>query len=130
MASSIDFSFSYDYLKSLNLTTGEELVNRPAHTVKFSLGGFYEKLGIGGTFWGTYQSRKLWVPRSNTGGNEGNRSMRASRTTLSVNFFKRMGGLEAYVRLDNLLDEVNMDYGYWPGLSVYAGVKYDWSFSD
>jgi outer membrane receptor for ferrienterochelin and colicins len=126
----VDFSFSYDYLKSLNLTTGEELVNRPSHTVKFSLGGFYEKLGIGGTFWGTYQSRKLWVPRSNTGGNEGDPEYAPSRTTLNINLFKRIGGLETYVRVENLLDQVNMEYGYWPGLSVYAGVKYDWSFSN
>ena len=126
MTSSLDLSFSYDYLKSLNLSTGEELVNRPAHTLKFYLTGFYDKWGVGSTFWGTYQSRKLFVPRTNTGGNEGAPVYAPSRTTLNLNFFKRFGGFETYVRLENLLDEVNIDFGYWPGLSVYAGFKYDW----
>ena len=130
LSRNVDFSFSYDYLKSLNLTTGEALVNRPAHTVKFSLGGFYDKWGIGGTFWGTYQSRKLWVPRSNTGGNDGAPVQAPSRATLNLSAFKRMGGLETYVRVENLLDEVNMDYGYWPGISLFAGIKYDWSLSN
>jgi outer membrane receptor for ferrienterochelin and colicins len=130
LSHNVDVSFSYDYLKSLNLSTGEELVNRPSHTVKFSLGGFYERWGIGSTFWGTYQSRKLWVPRSNTGGNEGDPEYAPSRTTLNVNLFKRMGGLETYVRVENLLDQVNMAYGYWPGISLFAGVKYDWSLSN
>jgi outer membrane receptor for ferrienterochelin and colicins len=130
LSAKADFSFSYDYLKSLNLSTGEELINRPAHTFKFYLTGFYEKLGLGGTFWGTYQSRKLWVPRSNTGGNEGAAEYAPSRTTLNLNFFKRFGtGFETYVRLENLLDEVNLEYGYWPGFSVFAGVKYDWGNS-
>jgi outer membrane receptor for ferrienterochelin and colicins len=126
LSTSVDFSFSYDYLKSLNLSTGEELVNRPSHTVKFFLAGFYERLGVGSTFWGTHQSRKLFVPRSNTGGNEGDPVYAPSRTTLNLNFFKRFGDLETYVRLENLLDEVDINYGYWPGLSVFAGVKYDW----
>jgi outer membrane receptor for ferrienterochelin and colicins len=126
LSTSVDFSFSYDYLKSLNLSTGEELVNRPSHTVKFFLAGFYERLGVGSTFWGTHQSRKLFVPRSNTGGNEGDPVYAPSRTTLNLNFFKRFGDLETYVRLENLLDEVDINYGYWPGLSVFAGIKYDW----
>jgi len=125
LASSADFSFSYDYLKSLNLGTGEELINRPAHTLKFYLTGFNSKLGLGGTFWGTYQSRKLFVPRSNTGGNEGDPEYAPSRTTLNLNLFKRFGTeIETYVRLEHLLDEVNIDYGYWPGVTVSAGVKY------
>ncbi|MEW5795884.1 MAG: TonB-dependent receptor [Candidatus Zixiibacteriota bacterium] len=130
LSSNVDFSFSYDYLKSLNLGTGEELVNRPAHTAKLFLTGFCDKWGIGGTFWGTYQSRKLWVPRSNTGGNEGEPGYAPSRTTLNLNFFKRMGGLETYVRLENLLDQVDVNYGYWPGFTVFAGMKYDWKLSN
>jgi outer membrane receptor for ferrienterochelin and colicins len=131
LSQNIDFSFSYDYLKSLNLTTGDPLTNRPSHTFKFYLSGYYDKLGIGGTFWGTYNSRKLFVPRTNTGGNEGApEDWAKARATLNVNVFKRMGNLEAYVRVENLLDQVNMLYGYWPGISVYTGFKYDWSLSN
>ncbi len=131
LSQNVDISFSYDYLKSLNLSTGQPLTNRPSHTLKFSLSGFYDKLGIGGTFWGTYQSRKLFVPRTNTGGNEGTPDEWArARATLNLNVFKKIGGLEAYVRLENLLDQVNLRYGYWPGRSLYAGIKYDWSVSN
>jgi outer membrane receptor for ferrienterochelin and colicins len=126
LSSNVDFSFSYDYLKSLNLATGERLVNRPDHTIKFYLTGFYDKWGLGGSFWGTYQSNKLFVPRTNTGGNEGAPQEAPSRTTLSLNLFKRLsGGVEGYVRLENLLDQVELDYGYWPGRTVFAGIKYE-----
>jgi len=126
VSSTVDFSFSYDYLHSLNLGTGEELLNRPAHTFKFYVTGFHEKTGLGASFWGTHQSRKLWVPRSNTGGNEGAAEYAPSRTTLNLNLFKRFGrDLEAYVRLENLLDRVEIDYGYWPGFTVFAGMKYN-----
>lgn len=122
----IDFSFSYDYLKSLNLGTGEVLTNRPAHTFKFYLSGFNPGWGLGATFWASHQSRKLWVARSNTGGNEGEPEWAPSRTTLNLNVFKRFGsGLETFVRMENLLDEVNMTYGYWPGFQVYGGLKYN-----
>jgi outer membrane receptor for ferrienterochelin and colicins len=123
---SVDLSFSYDYLHSRNLSTGEELVNRPSHTLKFYLTGFDERSGIGGSVWGTYQSRKLWVPRSNTGGNEGEAEYAPSRTTINLNVFKRFTrDLEAYVRFENLLDQVEPDYGYWPRLSLFAGLKYE-----
>ena len=122
----VDFSFSYDYLKSLNLGTGEELTNRPAHTFKIYLSGFAPRWGMGATFWASHQSRKLWVPRSNTGGNEGEPDWAPSRTTLNLNVFKRFSnGLETFVRMENLLDQVNLDYGYWPGFQVYAGLRFN-----
>ena len=65
LSSAVDFQFSYNYLYSRDLGTGSKLVNRPDHTVKVFLTGFYEKLGVGASFWGDYASRKLWVARSN-----------------------------------------------------------------
>jgi len=122
----VDFSFSYDYLKSLNLGTGEALTNRPSHTFKFYLSGFSARWGMGATVWASHQSRKLWVARSNTGGNEGEPDWAPSRTTLNLNLFKRFdNGLEAFARMENILDEVNMEYGYWPGFQLYAGLKFN-----
>lgn len=124
----IDMSFSYNYLATKNLDTGEELVNQPEHTLKFFITALQKRTGLGMTFWGNVQSKKLWVPRTNTGGNEGDPEYAPSRTTLNVNLFKRFeGGLETFVRFENLLDEINLDYGYWPGFQVFGGIKYDLS---
>lgn len=129
MSEAVDFSLAYNYLYSRNLSRGEKLVNRPDHTLKFSLTGQLGKTGLGATFWGTYQSRKLWVPRSNTGGNEGDPIYAPHWTRLNLNFFKRWpNGFETFFRLENLLDETNMSYGYWPGFQVFVGLKYDINF--
>jgi outer membrane receptor for ferrienterochelin and colicins len=128
LAKALDLSFSYNYLYSRNLSTDEKLINRPDHTVKLSLGGFWERYNVGATVWGTYQSRKLWTARSNTGGNEGDAEYAPHHTVINMNVFKRFGqGMEAFVRLENLLDETDMTYGYWPGFEVFAGFSYDLS---
>lgn len=128
LSSSLDLSFSYNYLFTRNLDTQEKLINRPDHTFKFYFTGLIEKWNVGASFWGDYESRKLWVPRSNTGGNEGGAEYAPHRTTLNVNMFKRFdNGLEAFVRLENLLDETNIEYGYWPGFQFFAGMKFNFS---
>ncbi|NOY89554.1 MAG: TonB-dependent receptor [FCB group bacterium] len=125
----MDLSVSYDYLYSCNLETHERLINRPDHTLKFFLTGYLDRWGVGGTFWGDYQSDKLWVPRSNTGGNEGAPEYAPHRTRFNLNLFKRFeNGLETFVRLENLLNETNITYGYWPGFEVYAGIKYGFTY--
>lgn len=143
ISKAIDFSFSYTYLHNVILDTdsimvgpggdttrtetGNKLVNRPDHTLKVYLTAIHERSGFGVTVWGDHHSRKLFVPRSNTGGNEGAFDNYApSRTTLNLNVFKRFGrGIEVFARAENLLDDTNVKYGYWPGLSLFAGVKYD-----
>jgi len=125
----VDLSFSYDYLYTRNLETHERLINRPEHTLKFFLTGYLDRWGVGGTFWGDYQSDKLWVPRSNTGGNEGAPEYAPHRTRINLNLFKRFeNGLETFVRLENLLDETNIKYGYWPGFEAYVGIKYGFTY--
>ena len=122
----VDFSFSYNYLYSRNLSTDEKLTNRPDHTLKASLGGYFQDLKLGATIWGTYQSRKLWTARSNTGENEGEPDYAPHRTVLNLNIYKRFWqGMEAFVRFENLLDETDLEYGYWPGFEVFAGFTYD-----
>ncbi|MBU0984959.1 MAG: TonB-dependent receptor [candidate division Zixibacteria bacterium] len=153
LSKNVDFSFSYNYLYNLILDTdawilgpttladgtvipdgdsalvetGQKLTNRPAHTFDFYLSAFSDRLGMGASFWSTHQSRKLFRPRSNTGGQENTAEQWASsRTTLNLNVFKHLGrGTQAYVRLENLLDQVEPEFGYWPGLTVYAGAKYE-----
>jgi outer membrane receptor for ferrienterochelin and colicins len=143
LSNAIDLSFSYTYLHNVVLNTdslevgpagdtsrfetGNKLINRPDHTIKFYLTGYHERTGLGASFWGDYHSRKLFVARSNIGGNEGAFDDYApSRTTLNLNLFKRWSGsLETFLRLENLLDQTDVAYGYWPGFQVFAGLKYD-----
>ena len=125
LRSNLDFSFSYNYLFSENLMTQEQLVNRPEHTFKFFITGLIEKYNFGGSFYGDYHSKKLWVARDNTGGNNGPPEYAPDRTTLNINIFKRIDNAEINFRCENILDEVNMTYGYWPGISFFIGMKYN-----
>ena len=128
--SAFDFSFSYDYLYTRNLETHESLLNNPDHTGKFFLTGIVKRWNMGATLWGYYQSRKLWVPISNTGGNEGAPGWAPARTQVNINLFKRFeNGLEASLRLQNLLNTTNVTYGYWPGFEIFAGLKYDFGLN-
>ncbi|MEW6411175.1 MAG: TonB-dependent receptor [Candidatus Zixiibacteriota bacterium] len=128
LSKSFDLSFSYNYLYTRNLETHEKLINRPDHTFKFYFTGMIDRWNAGASFWGDYQSRKLWVPRSNTGGNEGDAEYAPHRTRLNLNLFKRFdNGLETFLTFQNLLDETNIDYGYWPGFEVFAGIKFNLS---
>jgi len=132
LSETADLSFSYNYLHTRDLVNQRELVNRPKHTGKFSLSYFNNPTGLGATFWGDYHSRKLWVPRSNTGGNEGAPDEYApERTRLNLNLYRRFDqGLELFLRLENLLDETRYRYGYWPGFSVFGGFKFDWQLKN
>lgn len=128
LSDAIDFSFSYDYLHTRDLEKARELINKPAHTFKFSISGTDEASGLGITFWGDYHSRKLWVPITNTGGNEGEPEGYApSRTRLNANIIKKFNdGLEMFVRLNNIGGGTNYEFGYWPGFQIFAGFKYNW----
>ena len=123
-----DLSFSYDYLYSRDLDVGRPLLNRPEHTVKLVVSALDEGSGFGGSLWGDYTSEKLWVSLSNTGQQEGSPTNAPERLTMNVNGFKRFSrGLEAFVRVENLLDRTNMTYGYWPGRQVFVGMRYEWN---
>ena len=126
LSSSFDLSFSYNYLYSRNLDTGFKLFNRPDHTVKMYMTSYFERPGFGLSLWGDYQSKKLWIAREDTGGSDPERARYAPhRTTINANLFKRFpGGLEVFVRGENLLNETNVNFHYWPGLEFFAGFKY------
>jgi outer membrane receptor for ferrienterochelin and colicins len=129
LSKSVDIQFSYGYLHSHNLDTGEKLVGRPDHTVKLFLSGYSDRLAAGASLWGDWHSRKVWVATSNTGGNEDIDSdsppeYAPSRTRLNLNLFKRFeNGLEAFVRIENILNDTEVAYGYWPGRQIIGGFR-------
>jgi len=119
-----DLNLSYDYLSSLNLASGEELINRPRHTGKLVVSGESDT-GVGGSIWGEYQSRKLWVSLSNTGEQEAAASYAPDRGTLNASLYKRIdSGWEFFARANNILDKTDIKFGYWPGFEWSAGLKY------
>ncbi len=125
---SVDFSFSYDYLFTRDLSDipHQKLRNVPDHTVKLFLNTHSDKKGIGATLWGTYESNKVFVPVTNTGGNEGGPTIYAPHhTTINLSLMKKLWGGEFQIRMENLLNERNAEYYYGPGFSVYAGYKFD-----
>ncbi len=135
LSKAVDLQFSYNYMYSRNLETDEKLVGRPDHTLKLFLSGYSQKLGLGATLWGDWHSRKVWVARSNTGGNEDTEETPTeyapSRARLNVNLFKGFdNGLELFVRLENILDETDVTYGYWPGRQIIGGFSYGFSFKN
>ena len=123
-----ELSFSYDWLSSRDLTTGEMLLGRPEHTGKVVLSVDHPS-GWSGSVWGEMQSRKLWVSLSNTGQQEADAEWAPSRSTWNLSVNRRFGnGLSTYLRMENLFDETDVTYGYWPGFQVIAGVGYQKSF--
>ncbi len=127
LSKAVDFSFSYNYLHSRDLTRQRELIGRPSHTIKFNLMVFDEATGLGASFWGDHHSRKLYTPRENTGEQMGLTDIYApERTRLNLNVFKRFSaGSEVFVRCQNVLDETDFEFGYWPGFEVFAGFRYE-----
>jgi outer membrane receptor for ferrienterochelin and colicins len=121
----LDLSLSYDYLYSRDRETDRELLNRPPHTFKAVIAAYDARTGLGGSLWGDYTSRKLWVSLSNTGQQEEEPTYASARTTLNMNGFKRFSnGIEVFLRIENLLDETDIVYGYWPGFQIFGGLKY------
>ncbi|MBD3403923.1 TonB-dependent receptor [candidate division GN15 bacterium] len=143
LSDAVDLSVSYTYLHNVILDTdsialspggdttrteqGNKLINRPDHSLKWYLTGFHRGTGLGASVWGSFHSKKLFISQSNTGEQEGTPDEYApARTTLNLNVFKRwQNGLEIFVRMENMFDQTDVTYGYWPGRQVFVGLTYD-----
>ncbi len=137
LSKQIDFSFSYNYLATKDLSSGRELRNRPKHSVKFYLTGHHEESGIGGSFYGDYSSKKIWVSEGNIGGNNNVNSdlvritdddYAPERVRLNLNMYKQINNeIEIFARMENILNDVEPLYGYWPGFEIFFGIKYEFN---
>lgn len=125
---SAELSFSYDWLSSRDLSTGGELLGRPEHTGKLVLSADHPS-GWSGSVWGEVQSRKLWVSLSNTGEQESSAEWAPGRAAWNLSLNRKLArDLSAHLRMENLFDETNVTYGYWPGLEITLGLGYHRSF--
>jgi outer membrane receptor for ferrienterochelin and colicins len=120
-----DLSFSYNYLRAKNLTDKTDLINRPKNTVKFSNTFFVPKWDAGLTFWGVYHDHKLWTSEGDTPDRVSN-TYAPKRIVLSANVYRRFFNMmEAYFRVENLTNDINAKYGYWPERSYTAGLRFN-----
>ncbi len=119
----VGFNLAYTWLTAKNLETGHWLLNRPEHTLKLYSTFDFDKIGLTVTAWGSWQSRKLWVPLGEQNDFE-SETWAPSRSDISVSIAKRIWkDVELFARGENLTDDVEVDYGYWPARSFYAGIR-------
>lgn len=118
-----DLSFSYNYLQAKNLTDDIDLINRPRHTLKLRSAVFVSRWNAGLTFWSAYHNRKLWTSEGDTPDRISN-VYAPRRIVYNVNLYKRFfKSLEGYFRIENITDDINATYGYWPPRSYTAGIR-------
>lgn len=125
----LDLSFSYTYLLARNLTEDIDLINRPQHTFKFNSGYRIEKIKTRINFWGYWHDHKLWVPRGNAPdrlSDEYAPSRWNLNASLSKNIFK---SFDLFFRIENLTDEINATYGYWPERNYTISLTYNFDGS-
>jgi outer membrane receptor for ferrienterochelin and colicins len=119
-----DLSFSYTYLIPRNLIDNIDLINRPRHTLKFSTTYELKRWDAGINFWGNWHSRKLWTLRVDTPDRESDLYAPA-RMTLSASVTKKlMTNFDLLAKVDNLTDNVNANYFYWPERNYSISLKY------
>jgi outer membrane receptor for ferrienterochelin and colicins len=118
-----DLAFSYTYLRARNLTEKTDLINRPQHTAKFTSAFFVPGLNAGLTAWGTYNDRKLWTSQGDTP--DRTSDIFAPKWIIwNLNLYKRFfESFESYFRIENVTNEINATYGYWPPRSFTLGVR-------
>jgi outer membrane receptor for ferrienterochelin and colicins len=115
----------YTYLRARDLGTGETLLNRPENKVQLKLSGRVERWDAGGSFWGSWTDRKLWSPITEAGGT-GPGSWAPDKLNLNINLYKNLNpSVRAFFNIYNVTDEVNADYGYWPGRTFGVGFTYE-----
>jgi outer membrane receptor for ferrienterochelin and colicins len=121
---SLRFSLSYTWLIAKNLETGEWLLNRPEHSVKLRLTWRLDKLGLSTTAWGSWYSEKLWTPITEEN-NFDSDTWAPTRRNINLSVSKDLTDyLQMYGRIENITNDVEPVYGYWPGRAVYIGLKF------
>ena len=123
MISNLDLSFSYTHLNAKDLTNDHDLVNRPTNTFKFYSNYDIKKYSSGVSFWGFWNDHKLWEAATDAPNSASQYA--PSRWNLSAGVRKNlMKNLEMSFRVQNLTDETNAEFAYWPERSYTVNVSY------
>lgn len=121
----VDFSVSYTWLTAKNRETGHWLLNRPEHALKLLSSIHFDDIGLVVTAWGSWYSGKLWVPLGEQNDFESD-VWAPTRRDLNLSVSKRVWeNLEVFARGENLTDDVEIEFGYWPGRTFHAGLRWN-----
>ena len=127
----LDLSFSYTHLSAKNLTdtTATDLINRPTNTFKFNAGYTFAPLKTRLNFWGFWNDHKLWTSEGDTPERVSN-EYAPSRWSLNVSLAKRvLNGVDLFFKAENLTNDINAQYGYWPARSYTLSLTYNFDGS-
>jgi outer membrane receptor for ferrienterochelin and colicins len=125
----LDLSFSYTYLEAKNLTEEIDLINRPDHTFKFNTSYMISPIETRLNFWGYWQDHKLWTSEGDTPDRLSN-EYAPSRWDLNLSLSKRvLDDLDLFFRVENLTNDINAKYGYWPERSYTVSLTYNFDRS-
>jgi len=121
----LDISFSYTYLLARNLSEHIDLINRPQHTFKFNTGYQFDLIDANVNFWGYWHDHKLWVSQGDTPERVSN-EYAPSRWNLNLGISKEiLGNFNLLFKVENITNEINANYGYWPERSFNLSVARD-----
>ena len=124
-----DLSFSYTYLIPKNLTEHIDLVNRPRHTLKFNTSYQFSRWDASANLWGNWHNRKLWNRREDTPDRLSD-DYALARFVFNAGVSKKLWqkiGLAA--RVENIADNTNARYNYWPPRKFTVGITYSFERS-
>ncbi len=126
----LDLSFSYTYLSAKNLTEKIDLINRPDHTFKFNTGYVISPIDTRLSLWGFWHDRKLWISQAETSERSSD-AYAPSRWNLNAGLSRELfDKIELFVKVNNILDEKNANFGYWPERSYTVSINYNFSRSN
>lgn len=125
----LDLSFSYTYLSAKNLTDTTALINRPCNTFKFNAGYTLAPFKTRINFWGFWNDHKLWTPKSETPSRKSD-EYAPSRWNLNVGLARKiLNGVDLFFKVENLTNDINARYGYWPARSFTLSLTYNFDRS-
>jgi outer membrane receptor for ferrienterochelin and colicins len=121
----LNLSFSYTYLKAKNITENIKLINRPEHTFKFNTTYDLEKLQTSIIFWGYWHDHKLWVSQGDTPQRNVD-EYAPSRWNLNIGVSRYiLKKLKMLFKVENIGDQTNATYGYWPPRSFSLNLNFE-----
>jgi len=120
-----DVSFSYISMTARNLTEDVKLINRPEHTAKFRSVFKLPAIDTWLTVWGIYTDHKLWTSQGDTPDRISD-DYAPKRIVVNMILNKRISkSIEGYLRIENIGNDINAIYGYWPPRSYTAGLRFN-----
>jgi hypothetical protein len=117
------FLISLTVLTAKNLETGYWLLGRPGKTLSLKYSIELPRFGTILTAWGNWYSERLWTPIGDQNDFESD-LWTSTRRTINLSVTKRISDFfEVFARAENISDDVDAEFGFWPGRTFHVGLK-------